>query len=115
MSFLYNNRLLSNSECKSTRLYSKVLGNNIELLCFDEFFVSDIGDAMLLSGLCRELFSLGITLVFTSNCKPEELYRNGLQRERFLPTIDLINQYCQILSVNGDTDHRLTRCSRGRL
>jgi cell division protein ZapE len=87
---------------------AKSWATNIELLCFDEFFVSDIGDAMLLSGLCRELFALGITLVFTSNCKPEELYRNGLQRERFLPTIDLINQYCQILSVNGDTDHRLT-------
>ncbi len=87
---------------------AKSWASDIELLCFDEFFVSDIGDAMLLSGLCRELFSLGITLVFTSNCKPEELYRNGLQRERFLPTIDLINQYCQILSVNGDTDHRLT-------
>ena len=87
---------------------AKSWATNIELLCFDEFFVSDIGDAMLLSALCRELFALGITLVFTSNCKPEELYRNGLQRDRFLPTIDLINQYCQILSVNGDTDHRLT-------
>jgi cell division protein ZapE len=84
---------------------------DIELLCFDEFFVSDIGDAMLLSGLCQELFSLGITLVFTSNCQPEELYRNGLQRERFLPTIALINKYCQVISVNGDTDHRLAHSS----
>ena len=84
----------------------------IKLLCFDEFFVSDIGDAMLLSGLFEELFRLGITLVATSNCKPEQLYRNGLQRERFLPTISLINQYCQIISIDGDIDHRLTNKSQ---
>jgi len=87
---------------------AKSWATNIELLCFDEFFVSDIGDAMLLSGLFKELFSLGVTLVATSNCQPEQLYRNGLQRDLFLPTIALINQYCQVISVNGDTDHRLT-------
>lgn len=78
----------------------------IDVLCFDEFFVNDIGDAMLLSGLFSAFFSQGITLVATSNCKPEQLYRNGLQRERFLPTITLINQYCQIVSIDGQIDHR---------
>ncbi len=81
---------------------------DVKLLCFDEFFVTDIGDAMLLAGLFKELFSLGVTLVSTSNCQPEQLYRNGLQRERFTPTIALINQYCQVISIDGETDHRLT-------
>jgi len=87
---------------------AKTWATDIELLCFDEFFVSDIGDAMLLAGLFKELFSLGVTLVTTSNCRPDQLYRNGLQRELFLPTIALINQYCHVISIDGETDHRLT-------
>jgi cell division protein ZapE len=63
---------------------------------------------MLLSGLFDALFHSGATLVVTSNCHPEQLYRNGLQRERFLPTINLINQFCQVITIDGDIDHRLT-------
>ncbi len=87
---------------------AKRLTKDIDVLCFDEFFVNDIGDAMLLSGLLSALFSQGITLIATSNCQPEQLYSNGLQRQRFLPTIDLIHQYCQVISINGDNDHRLS-------
>lgn len=87
---------------------AKRWASDIRLLCFDEFFVSDIGDAMLLSGLFEALFTSGVTLVSTSNCQPEQLYQNGLQRERFIPTIKLINQYCQVISIDGDIDHRLT-------
>lgn len=91
---------------------AKAWSNDIDLLCFDEFFVSDIGDAMLLSGLFSALFSQGVTLVATSNCKPEQLYRNGLQRERFLPTIDLINQHCHVVSIDGEIDHRLSKLGK---
>jgi len=94
---------------------AKAWAKDIDLLCFDEFFVSDIGDAMLLSGLFSALFSQGITLVATSNCKPEQLYRNGLQRERFLPTIALINHYCQIISIDGEIDHRRSKLMNSKL
>jgi len=80
----------------------------VKLLCFDEFFVTDIGDAMLMSGLLNAFFKYGVVLVATSNCHPDMLYRNGLQRQRFLPTISLLNSNCQIISIDGDIDHRLS-------
>lgn len=103
------NQLTLNKSYKDEPLsyIAKQWSKEVDLLCFDEFYVNDIGDAIILSGLFSALFSFGVTLVATSNCKPEQLYRNGLQRERFLPTIKLINQYCQVISVNGELDHRL--------
>ncbi len=86
---------------------AKTWAKKVDVLCFDEFFVTDIGDAMLLAGLLEALFSEGVTLVATSNCQPEQLYRNGLQRERFVPTIALIKQHCQIMSIDGEVDHRM--------
>jgi len=78
-----------------------------KVLCFDEFFVSDIGDAMLLAGLFSALFERGVVLVTTSNCHPDVLYRNGLQRKKFIPTIALIKQHCDVISIDGEQDHRL--------
>lgn len=80
---------------------------DLDVLCFDEFFVADIADAMLISGVLTSLFNYGVVLVATSNSKPEMLYPNGLQRQRFIPTISLLNQYCDVISIDGDRDHRL--------
>jgi cell division protein ZapE len=78
-----------------------------EVLCLDEFFVTDIADAMLLAGLLESLFTEGVTLVTTSNLEPDALYRNGLQRARFLPAIALLKRNTQVLHIKGDTDFRL--------
>ena len=78
------------------------------VLCLDEFIVTNITDAMLLSGLLQALFDNGVTLVATSNRIPDDLYKNGLQRERFLPAIDLIKQHTRVMHIDGDTDHRIS-------
>jgi len=77
------------------------------LLLLDEIHVNDITDAMLLGGLLSALFARGITLVTTSNVAPDGLYRDGLQRARFLPAIEQIKGHTQVLEMVGDTDYRM--------
>lgn len=78
-----------------------------DVVCFDEFFVSDITDAMILATLLQEMFKRQMVLVATSNIEPQNLYRNGLQRARFLPAIDMILQRCDVLNVDSGVDYRL--------
>ncbi len=82
------------------------LAQQIRLLCLDEFHVQDIGDAMLLAGFFKTLFEHGVTLVTTSNIPADDLYKNGLQRERFLPAIELIKHHAIESHLDGDTDYR---------
>ncbi len=89
------------------RRIAKQLAKECNVLCFDEFFVSDIGDAMILGRLFKALFENGLTLVTTSNIPIERLYWNGLQRQRFEPAIQLLSQHTQEIHLNGEDDHRL--------
>jgi len=83
------------------------IAKDTAVLCFDEFYVSDIGDAMLLGRLLDGLFRRGVTLVATSNTAPSDLYSGGLQRERFLPAIASIEKHTAVLHMDGDADYRL--------
>lgn len=85
------------------------------VLCFDEFFVSDIGDAMLLGRLLEHLFERGLCMIATSNVAPKNLYRDGLQRARFLPAIAAIDRHCKVLELDGPEDFRLRALQQARV
>jgi cell division protein ZapE len=90
------------------------LAHKARVLCFDELFVTDIADAMLLGNLFRGLFERGVTLVATSNVKPDDLYREGLQRARFMPAIRLLKEHTQVVHMDTGADYRLRHLERAR-
>lgn len=89
------------------RALARELAREVRVLCFDELFVSDIGDAILLGSLLRIMFEEGVVLVATSNQPPEQLYADGFNRQRFLPAIEAIQRHMAVVAVDGGQDHRL--------
>jgi cell division protein ZapE len=90
------------------KVLTKKISSNVDLLCFDEFFVEDIADAMLMYKFLEGLFDRGVTMVVTSNSHPDNLYKNGLQREQFIKAIDLISANTEIIKISKGTDFRLS-------
>jgi cell division protein ZapE len=93
-------------------LLARRIARHTRVLCLDELYVNDIVDAMLLGGLFQALLSYDVLLVITSNVPPGELYRDGLQRSRFLPAIALLERELDVLAVDGGVDYRLRRLQR---
>ena len=89
------------------KLIASQFSSQYRILCLDEFHVSDITDAMILRGLLEAFFENGVTIIMTSNIEPDELYRDGLQRQRFIPAIALIKQFSHIIKIEDGEDHRL--------
>ena len=83
------------------------LCNDAELLCFDELVVADIADAMILNRLFHAMYRVGVVCIFTSNRAPDDLYKGGLNRESFVPFVNLLQDRCTVHHMDSDTDHRL--------
>ncbi|MEH6492096.1 cell division protein ZapE [Halopseudomonas sp.] len=97
------------------KLIAARFAEEARVICFDEFFVSDITDAMILGSLMEELFAQGVTLVATSNIVPDGLYKDGLQRARFLPAIALLNSQTEVVNVDNGVDYRLRALEQAEL
>ncbi|OGT30971.1 MAG: hypothetical protein A3E87_07830 [Gammaproteobacteria bacterium RIFCSPHIGHO2_12_FULL_35_23] len=96
------------------KLIAKELAKQATVICFDEFFVNNIVDAMLLGNLLQALYQQNITFIATSNALPDELYKGGLQRDRFIPAIDLIKVNNTVIQVDSGIDYRLGKADYDR-
>jgi cell division protein ZapE len=91
---------------------ARSIAERTNVICLDEFFVADIADAMILAGLFAGLFRRGVTLIATSNHAPQDLYKDGLQRQRLVPTIALIESHTEVLHLDSGIDYRLRQLER---
>ena len=112
MQFVHDELKKHGDQADPLELVADKVARKTRVLCFDELFVSDIADAMLLGNLFRGLFERGVTLVATSNSRPDDLYKEGLQRARFLPAIKLIKEHAAVVHFDGSTDYRLRLLER---
>jgi cell division protein ZapE len=96
-------------------IVARKLASDLRVLCFDEFVIHDVADAVILGRLMQELFANGVTLVATSNIEPDELYQGGLQRDLFLPAIALIKVHTKVFHLDGGRDYRLQFLDRAEI
>jgi len=107
MKMIHEQLVLLKNETKPLQTIAKKLAQDNIVICFDELIVHDIADAMLLAGLFKALYQEKICLIFTSNTPPDDLYLKGIQRESFLPAIELIKQHADIINISAHSDYRL--------
>lgn len=107
MQSVHNALTSHQGEKNPLEIIAKEIARKIDVLCFDELYVSDITDAMLLGRLFKALFENGVCLVATSNTPPDDLYKNGLQRSQFLPAIELLKKNCDVIYIPTQIDYRL--------
>jgi cell division protein ZapE len=99
-------------EADPMRPVGRALAAGLSLLCFDEFSVTDIADAAILARLFEAMFSAGVTIVATSNVHPDDLYRDGLNRDLFLPFLAILKRHCDVFELDSRTDFRLEKTAR---
>lgn len=107
MARIHKDMLAESGKREPLARIAKRIAKECKVICFDEFFVSDIGDAMILGTLFEALYKEGVILVATSNIPIPRLYESGLQRDRFLPMIALLQDHCTEFHLDGKEDHRL--------
>jgi cell division protein ZapE len=113
--FAARKAMAAGADADPVEIVADSLAGEIRLICFDEFAVTDIADAMILGRLFTKLFDRGVVLVATSNVEPSRLYEDGINRDHFLPFVGLLQQRCEVVHLGSRTDYRLGKLGRGEV